>query len=67
MTEQLKMIVEILKDDAQLDLKKGDRYYAVRYQHDDEKITLLSRVSDNYNPLCNQYLNEVLIVKDERE
>jgi len=51
------MKVKILKDDEHLGLKKGEIYKAERYQYDpQEKVTLLAREPDGYDPECNQYI-----------
>ena len=57
------MKVEILKTDKRLGIKKGEVYNAIRYWLDPkEKVTLLSRVLDGYNPHCNQYFEEIKIL-----
>ena len=57
------MIVEILKTDKSLGIKKGERYHAIRYFLDpSEKVTLLGRVPDGYNPNCNQYRSEIKFI-----
>lgn len=54
--------VEILHDDDRLGVKAGEQYQAVRYRYDDEKLTLVSRVPDGYDPCCNMYFHEVKII-----
>jgi hypothetical protein len=57
------MIVELLEDDPQFKIKKGDRFRATPYWLDpQEKVTLLERVSDGYKPNCNQYRYCIRIV-----
>ena len=62
------MIVEILKDQPRLKLKKGHWYKAIPYFLDPgSKLTLLHRVSKkgrNFkkDPECNQYRTEIKIV-----
>ena len=51
------MRVKILKTDKRLGIKKGEIYKVKRYWLDpQEKVTLLSRETDDYNPKCNQYI-----------
>ncbi|WP_294833316.1 hypothetical protein [uncultured Gilliamella sp.] len=59
--------VEIKKDDETLGIKKGEQYLAVRYPYDDEKITLVSRVPDGFDPECNQYWADVKIIPKKRK
>ena len=41
-------------------IKEGEVYEARRYQLDpQEKVTLIGREPDGYDPECNQYINEV--------
>jgi hypothetical protein len=49
------MRVKLLKDDKQFKIKKGDVFKAQRYRYDPDKITLLEREDDGFNPECNQY------------
>ncbi len=62
------MIVELLKDDNQFGLKKGQLFKAERY-FDPSKITLLNRVrKSNMKPfkkevLVNQYSSDVKIIE----
>lgn len=51
--------VKILKTDERLGIVAGEVYNAERYRIDPEKITLLSRVPDGYDPCCNQYADSV--------
>jgi hypothetical protein len=54
------MRVKILSDDERLGIKKGEIYNAERYRYDPyEKITLLGREPDGYDPSCNQYNTDV--------
>lgn len=54
------MKVKILETDKRLGIKKGEIYKAERYRYDPhEKISLLSREPDGYEPMCNQYLSDV--------
>ena len=54
------MIVRIQKTDERLGVKAGEIYQAERYRYDPhEKVTLVARQPDGYNPECNQYVHEV--------
>jgi len=54
------MRIRILETDKRLGVKKGEIYKARRYHYDpQEKVTLLGREPDGYDPECNQYINEV--------
>jgi len=50
-----KMKVKLLEDDERFGLKKDDVFEAQRYAYDPDKITLLKRESDGFDPECNQY------------
>jgi hypothetical protein len=57
-------LVEILKDDKRLGVKRGEVYWAEPYSLDpSEKWTLLERVPDGYQPHCNLYRSEVRRVR----
>jgi hypothetical protein len=63
------VIVEILKDQPQLNLKKGHWYRARTYWVDPERCTLLNRVSKTgrhfkKNPMCYQYMKDVKKIKN---
>ena len=54
------MKVKILETSERLGVKAGEIYQAERYQYDpQEKVSLLARESDGYDPGCNQYFSEV--------
>lgn len=58
------MIVEILEDDKRTGVSKGERYKAIRYWLDpQDKVTLLERVPDGWNPNCNEYRHNVKILE----
>lgn len=58
------MKVRILETNERLGIKKGEIYKAVRYWLDPtEKVTLLKRIPDGYNPECNQYIEEIETLK----
>jgi hypothetical protein len=63
------MIVEILKTDKRLKVRKGHWYVAEPYFVDPAtKVTLLSRITKKTlqrfgkDPMCNQYRSEVKII-----
>lgn len=63
------MIVEILKTDKRLGIKKGQWYVAKPYSFDPEfKISLLYRITKKSlqkigkDPMCNQYREEIKIL-----
>lgn len=65
------MIVEILKTDERIGVKKGQIYEAKRYWLDpNEKVTLLKRLSKKdrmpigKEPNCNEYLCNVKIIQN---
>ncbi len=61
------MKVKILETSERLGVKKGEIYNANRYVYDPtEKVTLLSRESDGYDPKCNQYVDEVAFLMDDK-
>ena len=52
--------VELLKDEPRFKIKKGDRFKAICYWLDpQDKVTLLSRIGDGYDPECNEYWHNV--------
>ncbi len=56
------MKVRITKTDNRLGIKEGEIYEAEIYWLDPDKITLLKRIPDGYEPSCNQYRYEVEIL-----
>ena len=58
-----RMVVQLLEDDPKFKLKRGERFEAQVYWLDPGKITLLKRLSDGFNPECNQYRGSVKILK----
>lgn len=55
------MQVKIINTDDRLGVKAGEIYEAKRYRFDPhEKVELMARVPDGYDPLCTQYLESVL-------
>ena len=58
------MRVKVLKTDNGLGIKAGEIYESEPYRLDpSEKVTLLSRIPDGYDPMCNQYREEIEILK----
>ena len=54
------MRVMLLEDDERFQLSKGDIFEACRYKYDpQEKVSLLKRESDGFDPECNQYIESV--------
>lgn len=58
-TEQ--MIVAMREDDPRFKLAKGDLLLCEKYPYD-AKVTILHRLSDGYDPECNQYIPDVRFV-----
>ncbi|NWN87094.1 MAG: hypothetical protein HLX51_00905 [Micrococcaceae bacterium] len=60
MSNGTEFIVKMLHDDDHIGVKAGEEYAAIRYWLDpSSKVTLLRRISDGWNPECNQYLHAV--------
>ena len=56
--------VEILETQERLGIRAGEIYEATPYWLDpQEKVTLLSRVPDGFDPECNQYIDQVRVIK----
>lgn len=54
------MRVKIIETNERLGVKAGEVYKARRYHYDPhEKIELLERVTDGYDPCCTQYFGDV--------
>ena len=53
------MKVKILKSDKRLGIEKGDIFNAEKYKYDNEKVSLLSRESDGFDPECNEYVHNL--------
>lgn len=49
------MYVKILQTDERLRVTEGEIYEAERYWLDPDKVTLIGRVPDGFDPMCNQY------------
>jgi len=57
------MIVRIKKTDDFTSVKENELYEAIPYWIDPVKVTLLKRIPDGYCPECNQYINDLEIIK----
>jgi hypothetical protein len=55
------MIFEMREDDERFGLKKGDVLLCIDYPLD-AKVTVLRRLSDGYDPRCNQYIESVKFI-----
>jgi len=53
------MKVKLLDDDERFGLKKGDIFQAKKYKYDPDKMSLLERESDGFDPECNQYKEDL--------
>ncbi len=61
------MIVEILRTCENTGVKKGEKYNAMAYKYDpNEKVTLLSRIPDGMEPMCNEYRENVTILEPNK-
>jgi len=57
------MIVRIKKDDPDFEIKAGDVFLAKPYWLDPgDKVTLIKRLSDDFDPGCNAYRSQVEVV-----
>ena len=55
------MQVKIIETDERLGVKEGEIYEAKRYRFDPhEKVELIGRIPDGYDPMCTQYIEGVL-------
>ena len=56
------MRIKILRTDERLGVKEGEIYSAERYRYDPhEKVSLIAREVDGYDPECNQYFDEIAV------
>lgn len=46
-------------DDPRFKLRRGDILVCIPYRYDDEKLTVMYRASDGFDPSCNVYRCEV--------
>jgi len=58
------MRVRIIDTDSRLGIKKNEIYQACSYPYDPNKVILLSREPDGYDPSCTQYRNEIEVLDD---
>lgn len=59
------IIVRIKETDERLGVKKDEVYVAEAYHMDpSEKCTLLRRLPDMHEPMCNQYWSAVIVLGD---
>ena len=57
------ILVRMKKDDAHIGVKKGEVYVAEPYHMDtSEKCTLLRRLPDMHEPMCNDYWHNVTVL-----
>ena len=59
------MIVRMLEDDPRMKLSKGDVLKVRPSGWDDEKVEVIERVSDGFDPECNLYRHQVEIATEE--
>ena len=52
------MVYRLKADDGRFGLQAGDELVCVKYPYD-AKVTVLRRLSDGFDPGCNQYLADV--------
>lgn len=56
-------VVRIRYDDKRLGVKADEEYRAVAYWLDTNKVSLVARIPDGYDPSCNQYARDVEFVR----
>lgn len=61
------MKVKILKTDTRCGIKEGEIYEAEWYWGGREKVTLVSRVPDGFDPECNEYAHNIEVVKENQQ
>lgn len=60
------MVFELRQDDDRFNLSKGDRLLCINYPYD-SKVTVLRRLSDGFDPECNQYMQSVQFIGFARD
>lgn len=55
-------IVELLKPQPGTNLEIGDLLLVQSYQYDTDKVSIIKRLSDGYDPECNLYTHEVKFI-----
>jgi hypothetical protein len=56
------MVFRLKQDDPRFKLNAGDELICINYPYD-AKLTVLRRLSDGYDPECNQYMADVEFVR----
>lgn len=59
----MSMKVRIKETDSHIGVTAGEIYEATSYWLDPDKVTLLRRIPDGWDPECNEYRDRVEIVK----
>lgn len=60
------MIARMRVSKPRFDLFMGDVLFVTPYKYDDEKYTIVKRLTDDYDPMCNVYKDEVEIITADR-
>ena len=56
-----------MKTDTRLGVKQDEEYRAIPYWLDPhEKVELVSRIPDGYDPACTQYRSDIEILRDSQ-
>lgn len=58
-------IYRLKEDDSRFKLSEGDLLLGVPYWLDPDKVTILCRITDGFQPDCNQYRRSVEQVTDD--
>ena len=58
----MSLMVRILKEDKNLGLEVGDIFEAQYYMYDSEKVELIRRGSDGFEPCCTEYKYNLEII-----
>lgn len=56
------MRVQITKGNEKFKVKAGDTFTAERYRYDPDKVSLLRRESDGFEPQCNWYKDSLIFI-----
>jgi hypothetical protein len=59
-------VVRLLADDPRFGLSEGDELLVRLYPYD-AKVTVIRRISDGFDPECNQYMQAVEYVRADTE
>ena len=57
-------VVRLIDDDERFGLREGDELLVRKYPYD-AKVTVIKRISDGFEPECNQYYDSVEYVRLE--